>query len=264
MATPIEAIPEPARTAWLRLRRELKTILGVDLAAIWAYGGTTAPGGPAGSADLDTCVIIRRAPDASTARAIADAHAAISAETGTAWDHWYLLEADAPNSDVPHHALEPDRRDTMWAVNRAHWLAGRYTRVHGPDPSEIVAPPTWLEIEVALEREVEHLEAHVAAGDTYPYEAVYALLNGSRILHALDTGNVAISKREAGHWALDHLPTEWHPAIAAALRAYGTDPSAEDAARIATDMARFVAMVRQRFPTPASRPADSLSRWSGS
>jgi hypothetical protein len=36
------AIPQPASRAWDRLRDELLTILGDDLIAIWAHGGTLA------------------------------------------------------------------------------------------------------------------------------------------------------------------------------------------------------------------------------
>ena len=91
-------------------------------------------------------------------------------------------------------------------MNRAHWLAGRYAHLHGAEPGDVVPAPTWSELGVDLDRELEHLEAHVAAGDTDPYEATYAILNGSRILRALETGDVAISKRAAGNWALEHLP----------------------------------------------------------
>ena len=85
-------------------------------------------------------------------------------------------------------------------------LAGRrYVHLYGAEPAEIVAPPAWPEILAALHREIEHLESHVAAGDTDPYEATYAFLNGSRILRGLDTRDVAISKRAVRHWALEHI-----------------------------------------------------------
>jgi hypothetical protein len=49
----LEQLPEPARTAWTRLRDGLVGTLGDDLIAVWAYGGTVATEGPSRSADLE-------------------------------------------------------------------------------------------------------------------------------------------------------------------------------------------------------------------
>jgi hypothetical protein len=259
----LEDLGETARTAWLVLRDDLSGLLGDDLVAIWAYGGTTAAGNAHHQGDLDTYVIVADRPDEETGRRIESAEKAIARDLGVDWDTWYVLDADARRRDPPHHAYRPDRRDTSWAINRAHWLAGRYALVHGQEPAEIVAPPTWSEIETELSRELEHIERHVVEGDTDPYEAAYALLNGSRILHALDGGDVAISKRAAGDWALEHLPDRWHPALHAALRAHAGQATAADGELIAAEMAPFVAFVRERLPVPVDRPADELPRWSG-
>jgi hypothetical protein len=262
MSVPLEQLPEAARTAWLRLRDELTSILGEDLVAIWAYGSTTAVEGPARSADLDTYVIVRGPPDEPTATRIEEAHTVISEETGADWDVWYVLEEAARRQEAPRHAFREERRDTAWAINRAHWLGGRYAQVYGAQPAEIVPPPTWSELQVDLDRELEHIERHVVEGDTDPYEATYAILNGSRILRAVETGDVAISKRAAGHWALGRVPARWHPALEAAGRAYDGTATSEDTDLLAREMAAFVAMVRERLPAVAPRTEDS-PRWSG-
>ena len=262
MSVRLEELPEVARRAWLRLRDELTAILGDDLVAIWAYGSTTALEGPPRSADLDTYVIIRGRPDEPTVQRLEAAHTAITGETGAEWDVWYVLEEAASRPEAPRHAYREERRDTAWAINRAHWLAGRYAHVHGAKPAEIVRPPTWPELEVDLDRELEHIERHVLEGDTDPYEATYAVLNGSRILRAVETGDVAISKRAAGHWALKHLPARWHPALEAAGRAYDGVAAPEDVDLLAREMAAFVAMVRERLPATAPRTEDA-PRWSG-
>ena len=264
MSIPLGQLPERARTAWTRLRDGLEAILREDLIAIWAYGGTVAAEGPSRSADLDTYVIVRRSPDAGTAQAIDDLHAAIANQLRVEWDTWYVTEEAARRSDAPRHAYRPDRRDTSWAVNRAHWLVGRYVLLHGVEPAEIVRPPEWSELEIDLAREVEHLEAHVAAGDTDPYESTYAFLNGCRILRAFETRDVAISKRSAGQWGLEHLPDRWHPALHAAARAYDGQASPGDTDLLAAGMAPFVAVVRDRLPPLALRPAEAPPRWSGS
>jgi len=109
-----------------------------------------------------------------------------------------------------------------------------------------VAAPTEADITEALRAEVEHLERHVEAGDTDPYEATYAFLNGSRIVRALETGDVVISKREAGAWGLEHLPDRWRAALEASMRAYDKRATDDDEALLAREMAPFVAMVREQ------------------
>ena len=259
----LDDVPDAARTAWLSLRDQLKQILGDDLVAMWAYGGTTATADPPHAADLDTYVVVARRPDDESARMIEDAHESLARDLGVEWDVWYVLVDDARRADPPRHAWRDERRDTSWAVNRAHWLAGRYANLHGADPSEIVATPTWEELEGEIDRELEHIERHVVEGDTDPYEATYALLNGSRILYSLETHSVATSKRAAGTWALEHLPARWHAALRAAIRTYDGHPEADDAALLADEMARFVAFVREQMPPVDGRPTDALPRWSG-
>lgn len=255
-------IPDPARTAWLRLRDGLVELLGDDLISLWAHGGTLASPDWRG-ADLDTYAILARRPDAATVQAITGLHDAIEADLGVEWDAWYITLEAASGSDAPHHAFREDRRDTSWAIGRAHWLAGRAWVLHGKPPVEVVPEPAWPEIEVELDRELEHLEAHVAEGDTDPYEATYAVLNGSRILHALDARDVAISKREAGVWALDNLPDRWHPLLTAAIHNYDGKGTPDDATLLADGMAPFVAFVRERLPGGPDRDADGGPRFSG-
>ena len=263
MTTSFDAMPEVARTAWTQLRDELQAILDEDLVAMWAHGGTTFAEGPPRPADLDTYVIVARQPDAQTIQRIEEAHDAIAAELGVEWDAWYVLADDARRPEPPRHAYREGKRDTAWAIHRAFWLAGRYIHLFGTEPADLVPPPTRDELEADLSRELEHIERHVVEGDTDPYEATYALLNGSRILHSLETGDVAISKRAAGAWALQKLPAHWHPALQAATRAYDGQASTEDDALLAAEMAPFVEMVREHLPatdevTEAPRP-----RWSG-
>jgi len=256
-------IPPRARSAWVALRDELKRLLGHDLIAVWAHGGTISVDDPAHAADLDTYVILARPPDEATARAIEGAHEAIGHDQGVEWDAWYVLADAARGARPPHHAWREERRDTSWAIHRAHWLAGRYANLHGPEPAAMVKPPNWKELLDELDRELEHIERHVVEGDTHAFEATYAVLNGSRILHAVEGNSVAISKRAAGIWAVDHLPARWHAALEAAMRAYGSHPADGDVALLAKEMAPFVAFVRERLPAPTDRPADAVPRWSG-
>jgi hypothetical protein len=227
----------------------LHVILGNDLVALWAHGGTTFPDRPRHPGDLDTYAVLDRRPGEQTQRSIDQAHAAIGREQGVDWDAWYVLADDARRRESPDHAFREGRRDVCWAIHRAHWHAGQYVSLYGREPDKIVIAPTWDEIEVDLREELEHLERHVAAGDDDPFEATYAMFNGSRILRAVETRNVVISKRSAGAWALERLPRRWHAAIHAAGRAYDAEATPEDTDVLRAAMAPFVAMVRTRLPT---------------
>jgi len=260
---PLDKVPHSSRAAWLALRDELSQVLRDDLVAIWAYGGTVAGDDPAHVGDLDTYVILSRRPDDASVRAIEDAQDGIAKSHGIEWDTWYVVADAARSADPPRHAWREERRDTSWTVNRAHWLAGRFAALYGPEPAELVTAPTWEELERELSRELEHIERHVVEGDTDQYEATYAMLNGSRIVHSLETRSVAISKRAAGTWALVHLPARWHAALGAALRNYDGRPADDDVSLLAEEMAPFVAYVREHLPHPDDRPAETLPRWSG-
>lgn len=259
---PIHDLPPTVRTAWIDLRDRLRGVLGDDLVAMWAHGGNTS-GDPAHSGDLDTYVLLAHRPDEATARAIGEAHATTADAHGVEWDAWHVLADDARRSDAPPHAWREGRRDTSWAIHRAHWLAGRYVELHGADPSDIVPAPTWDELTGELDRELEHIERHVVEGDTDPFEATYALLTGSRIMYSLAERDVAISKRAAGIWALEHLPARWHDALRIAVRAYDRRGSAADAEQLAAEMAPFVSFVRGHLPPTSERPPGALPRWSG-
>lgn len=260
----LQELPPAARAAWEDLRDRLRFALGGDLVAMWAHGGTTSVADPAHAGDLDTYVIVRRRPDEATIRQVELAHESTAAEHGVEWDTWYVLADDARGSEPPRHAWRDHRRDTTWAVHRAHWLAGRFVSLHGADPRAIVLAPSWDELLGELDREIEHLERHVAEGDSDPYEATYALLTGSRILHALEMRDVVISKRAAGTWALARLQDRWHPALRAAIRTYDGLGSPADAELLALEMAPFVAHVREQLPPTTNRPPGHLPRWSGS
>ena len=259
----LQDLPPTARAAWSDLRDRLRSALGEGLVAMWAHGGTTSVADPAHAGDLDTYVLVRRRPDEATIRRIELAHDATAREHGVEWDAWYVLADDARGSELPDHAWRERSRDTTWAIHRAHWLAGRYVNLHGADPDAVVVAPAWDELLGELDREIEHLERHVVEGDTDPYEATYALLTGSRILRALETRDVVISKHAAGTWALEHLPIRWHPALGAAVRTYDGQGTPADADLLAADMAPFVAFVRQHLASTNARSPGDLPRWSG-
>jgi hypothetical protein len=245
MAASLDELPIAASHAWSRLRDEVRRALGDDLTALWGYGGTIFPDRSRRLGDLDTFAVLELVPDERTRGELEWAEAEISREHGIDWDIWYVLVADARRSEPPPHALDPERRHASWAIDRAHWHAGRYINLSGRAPEGSVPAPTWQEIEASLRHELEHLEQHVEDGDDDPFEATYAIWNGSRILYAIETRDVVISKRSGGMWALEHLPQRWHEAIRAAGRAYDGEATPRDAEVLRDTMAAFVAMVRE-------------------
>ena len=72
-------------------------------------------------------------------------------------------------------------------------------------PSDDYMDSIWFDIEGAVEEITE-----------YP---MYLTLNLARVL-AYKKEGLVLSKKEGGDWALEHLPPEYHPLIADALREY--------------------------------------------
>ena len=72
-------------------------------------------------------------------------------------------------------------------------------------PSDDYIDSIWFDIEGAVEEITE-----------YP---MYLTLNLARVL-AYKKEGLVLSKKEGGDWALEHLPAEYHPLIADALREY--------------------------------------------
>jgi hypothetical protein len=272
--TRIDDLPEAAASASLRLRHELLAILGADLVGAWLHGGTTFVDRPAQPGDLDICAVIANvAPDERTPRTwrrdpgskpsrIYAAQDSIVRESGVIFDTMYLPADEVGRGRLPSSAFAKSRRETGWAVYRAHWLAGQYVLLDGRSPEELVVAPTTSEIRLALDRELEHLERHVYEGDANdPFEATYGILNGCRILRTLETGSPVISKRSAGDWGLENLPPRWHGAIHAAHRSYDGVASAKDNEILRVAMPPFIDIVRQRLPRTDPRRTGP-PRWS--
>ncbi len=270
---PIDALPATARAASFHLRDALIEILADDLVGLWVHGGTTFADRPERPGDLDVGAALGHvAPDerrpsvwrtveTSRPARIREAHQAIAREHGLEIDATYLLVEEMAGGRLPRAAFARSRRENGWAVERAHWLAGQFVHLHGRRPDELVRAPTPSELRFALDRELEHLERHVEEGDANdPYEATYAIWNGSRILYTLETGSPVVSKRSAGEWALEHLPQRWHAVIEAAGRSYDGRSAPADAELLRESMAGFVEMVRARLPR--GRAGSRPPRWS--
>src|SRR6185369_17575945 len=144
----------------------------------------------------------------------------------------------AARPEPPVHQLDPVIRDDAWALHRAHVLAGRYFLISGIDPRSIVPAPAWSELETALREELRFVETH-------PDARAFGILNAARVAYSLETREVVLSKYQAGQWALEMLPADWHDAIRAALRRYARAELEGDVRILESSWAPFVAYVKR-------------------
>jgi hypothetical protein len=270
----IDELPARAADASQRLCEELRAVLGDDLIAVWVHGGTTFADRSARGGDIDVCAAIasvapsERAPrlwhrdPSSRPSLIRAAEMAIASQWGVAFDATYLLAGEMGADTPPPQAFDRAHRVHSWPVFRAHWLAGQFSPLHGRRPNELIVAPSPRAMRVALDREIEHLERHVAEGDAAdPDEATYGILNSCRILYTLETGSPVLSKQCAGDWGLVRLPPRWQDAIRAAQRWYDGAPSVGDQGLLREAMPAFVGMVREQLPATNRRRARP-PRWS--
>lgn len=274
MSVAVSELPVPAAEACLDFVDNLGEFLGDDLVAAFLHGGTTFQDRPAVPGDLDICLVVagvalgerdpvvwKERPSSRPARAYS-CEQSVAKARGVMFDSDFLRAEDMGLGEPPAQAFMAGRKITSWPVHRAHWLAGQYVLLKGPRPEELVVQPTQAELLHALDRELEHLERHVYEGDAAnPFEATYAVWNGSRILYTLETGSPVVSKRSAGSWALEHLPERWHAPIRAAGRAYDGMADDTDTELLRVNMGPFVEMVRDRLPVTEPRPPGP-PRWS--
>jgi hypothetical protein len=248
----------PSEEALSRANRFLaqaRDICGDQLVACWLHGGSTFPDHSVIPGDADVCVVVEEAVGEHSDRLL-------TATDELNVDGLFVHASNMGRSDRPPHAVHDARPLVGWAVYRAHWLAGQYVPLIGREPRGWVKPPSWDDLLADLDREIEHFEAHVLAGDAdKPYETTVAHLNGCRVLYTMATHDPVISKRSAGRWGLANLADTWYPPIEAALRCYDGRASLADTDLLRESMPLFVDFVRQRVPTVEARPAGP-PRWS--
>jgi hypothetical protein len=138
-------------------------------------------------------------------------------------DVWYVTLDEARSSDPPQTQLRPGFRDDMWALHRAHWHAGRFVLVRGPDPREIVPVPTWDELDASLDAELASIRQNIDSD-----EPAYNVLNLCRVLYSYENRDVVTGKFQAAVWAIAALDVGHHALIRAAVEAYRTKSYAMD------------------------------------
>jgi len=221
---------------------ELERILGENLYAAVIYGAAAFPDTlPTG--DIDFHVLLHR-PLTDAERATLEAMHEMLAERfpplGAEMDGYYLLLEDARGIAPPQSQMWARATDGSWALHRAHILAGRCLVLHGPESSSIYPPPTWTELEAALDDELAYVEEHL---HEYPD---YCILNLCRLIYSFTTRDVVVSKAGAARWALDALP-DWCDAIHLAMTSYEGRASEGDRSRMLRQVERLLANARRRI-----------------
>jgi hypothetical protein len=212
--TRIEQLPLRTQQVVFDLCDGLLDIFDTDLAAIWLYGAALFT---PHALDIDLHIVLRQRPSSEEGEDIEALHTEISSGLpfSDEIDSWYVLLEDAQRPEPPQNVgpWNPGPVDSHWALHRAHWLAGACIVVYGLTPDEVVAPPSWDELEQELRREAADPEA------TSSYSA-YWTLQLCRVLASLETRDVVRSKLDSGKWALQQLPEDAHIAIVAAMQSY--------------------------------------------
>jgi len=224
----------------------LRRILGDKLHGCYIYGAAAFPDNmPTG--DIDFHVILEEPPTDDEKSALSGLHKALGRDyppLGKEMDGYYLLLADARGSKPPQSQMWNNATDTSWALHRAHLRAGRFLALHGPDPKEIYATPTWPEIEHALEGELTYVEDHLGQ---YP---PYCILQLCRLIYSHQTREVVVSKAQTSRWARDEFP-EWKRLIELAGSAYAGEASQEDNDVMRSEVSAFLQFARAKIARAA-------------
>jgi hypothetical protein len=214
----------------------LTKLLGTDLVGLYLYGSILEPSFDSARSDVDCIAVTERGLTDAEFRQLGD-----RLNEAAAVDPWF--ERLQMSLLVKGTVLAKDPRACLYQFgvlkrsgsdgNPIIWL-DFFQRGHtlcGAEPETFLPTITPEMFHRALVREVGYLREELSVKpesewrDSLFYR-VYAVLTLCRILYSAQTGEVA-SKAEAGRWALDHAPGDWHNLIHQALE-YGDSVGLED------------------------------------
>ncbi|MDX1534824.1 MAG: DUF4111 domain-containing protein [Thermoplasmata archaeon] len=244
------ALPVAVQRLLLKFRERLQETLGDDLVGIYFAGSVAFPGFVPDRVDLDFQAVVADELSEASMAALQDMHRLLVGEYRYAehLDGFYLPLAKAKDVSVPSglvgvggEALRTGLEDEAWALHREHVHRGAVLVLSGPDPRTVYPPATWPEIAEALRGERRFIRDHLRH---YPF---YCVLNLCRLMYTWETRTVAVSKVAAAAWALESLPTEWHPLVQSALRAYRLEDEEADLERLREGVEPFYAFASARL-----------------
>jgi hypothetical protein len=245
-------VPAEIRDLCQAFLHGLENVLGPKLYATYLYGALAFPEGGA-TGDVDFHVILAQPlsdPEKSDLRELHDRLSRDYPPLGADMDGYYILLEDARRSSPPPHQFLPNVVDESWALNRAHILAGRCIVLYGPDPRQVYLPPSWPELERALEGELDYVKRHLGR---YP---AYCVLNLCRLMYSFQTGDVVVSKRASARWGKAAFP-EWRPLIRAARSRYDRQATLQDNALLESQVNSFFEFACEHVEDSRSKTADA-------
>lgn len=117
---------------------------------------------------------------------------------GKALDGLYIPLSKASKRSIPTRLIfaangrvHKNGRDDAWALHRQHLRQGACIILYGPKPRTILLPPSWNEIERALNTEISFTKKVL---DKYPF---WTVLNLCRLIYSFENRQVVISKIQA-------------------------------------------------------------------
>ncbi|MFW5940660.1 MAG: aminoglycoside adenylyltransferase domain-containing protein [Chloroflexota bacterium] len=226
----------------------LRRILGDKLVAAYIYGAAAFPD-TSTTGDVDFHVILQSELTEQERAELEELHQTLARQfppLGAEMDGYYILLADARREAPPQSQMWARARDTAWALHRQHIRAGRYIRLHGPDPREIYPAARWSEIEIALQGELDYVERHL---QDYPD---YCILNLCRLVYSFRTQDVVVSKAAAADWASEELP-QWRRHIEVAKKSYAGQATLDEKAFMLAEVERFFAFARALIEASSQR-----------
>jgi len=226
----------------------LRSILGDKLVAAYIYGAAAFPDTlPTG--DVDFHVILQSELTERERATLEELHGVLARQfppLGGEMDGYYILLADARREAPPRSQMWKRATDNAWALHREHIRAGRYIRLHGPDPREICPTASWSEMEAALHSELDYVERHLQ--DYHDY----CILNLCRLIYSFETQDVVVSKATAADWAHKHLP-QWQPHIELAKKSYARQATAQEREFMLAEVKRFFEFACARIEEASHR-----------
>jgi hypothetical protein len=239
----------PAPSADIRafcdsFRRGLIEPIGESLVSLYLFGALAFPRPESWLLDVDFQALLARPPTEEECGEVRALHRRLADRwsLGSKLDGHYLLAADGGSPRWPNCQVFSNT-DHAWALHRAHVHAGRFFPLSGEDPRNLLAEPTWEELEESLDAEMRYIIDN-------PQHAAFGVLNACRVLYSVRTRDVVVSKYAAAQWAMDELP-EWRMVIESAVRLYTRVGGDEDLDAVRGRGRELVAMVGDETGMPS-------------
>ena len=243
-------LPQAAQRLCEAFANGLRDVLGSKLFALYVYGAAVFPE-TQGTGDVDLHAIIESGLTAAEKAKILRLQKTMAERfppLGKELDAYVILLREARQSGFPVHQLDLAIRDDSWALHRAHLLAGRCVVLHGPEPSEFLADPTWDELDVALQGELAYVKEHLAQ---YPG---YGIMNLCRLMYSYETRDVVTSKFASAEWAAAEFP-ECRQLIARAKRSYTRDLRPGEQEAMLREAPKLLSFAQERIDASRQDPA---------